>query len=182
VFLPPAPPRIATYAPASFSQLIAEELCHVDYPCKARTVHGDEDMSDSDEEEPAVSSTFVARAWASAHDDVTFLPSEKCYGLLSTVSHKDQIQARRQEFSLSREALLKETKQAGKLEKTLTVKTVLPHFELHPTHTNHTLRAPSDRSHSCLAYPDLSLPVVRRPATDPWLPTRPLCWRGRMTC
>jgi hypothetical protein len=118
-------PFIATHTSPPFSQLIAEELCHVDYPIKARTVHGDEDMSDSDEEEPAVSSTFVARAWAAAHEDVTFLPSEKRYGLLSTVSHKDQLQARKQEFSLSREALLKETKQAGKLEKTLTVKTVI---------------------------------------------------------
>jgi hypothetical protein len=122
--------------------LIAEEVCHVDYPLRTRTVHGDEDMSDSDEEEPAVSSTFVARAWAAAHEDVLFLPSEKCYGSLSSVGGKEQLQARRQEFQLSRDLLIKETKKATKLEKTLTVKTVLiTTTHLHTLHKLATLRA-----------------------------------------
>lgn len=58
-------------------------------------------------------------AWSMAHDDITFLPSRKAPGLLSTASRQEHVTALQQQFELAREAIAEESKRAQKVEQTV---------------------------------------------------------------
>jgi pre-mRNA-splicing factor CDC5/CEF1 len=106
--------------------MVADELCKLDNPLSSKFIKKMSENSDSDEEEDTgVSAEFVGKCWSAANDDFMFLPSEKSYGLLSSVSTAEQVQALRQEFSLTRESIITDAKAASKLESKLNVLTVL---------------------------------------------------------
>lgn len=114
----------------SAREMIAEEMCHMEYPLKSKSdiTHKKGDLSDSSDDEDEgsgepVSAEFLEQAWKSANADVAFLPSQKKYGYLSSASDAEKLLACRQEFSLTREYLMKEMKKASKLESRLNLLT-----------------------------------------------------------
>jgi len=106
-------------------EMIMDEASKMETPLKSRkpTSMKDDSDDDSDDDEPPVSSTFVKKSWAAAHDGVMFLPSMKAYGALESVSEADRIKAVRQEFTLSREILMKDIKKATKMEQRMNLLT-----------------------------------------------------------